>query len=139
MNYPGASPEGVNRVRNWAKNRHLLGLDSVVFPIYNGFMDIDLSKLEGFEWDKGNESKSLKKHGITPLEAEEAFFNVYVVFPDQHHSVSEPRYGMYSQTNAGKILFISFTIRGRLARVISARLANKKERESYEQTLKRAA
>lgn len=102
-------------------------------------MDIDLSKLEGFEWDKGNENKSLQKHGIAPLEAEEAFFNVYVVFPDQRHSTSEPRYGMYSTTNAGKVLFISFTIRGLRARVISARLANKKERETYEQTLKKAA
>lgn len=111
----------------------------MVFPIYNGYMDIDLSKLEGFDWDKGNDSKSLKKHGITILEAEETFFNPYVVFPDPRHSANEPRYGMYSTTNSGKVLFVSFTIRGRLARVISARPANKKERESYEQTLKKAA
>ena len=27
---------------------------------------IDLSKVVGFEWDKGNIDKSYKKHGINP-------------------------------------------------------------------------
>ena len=110
--------------------------DSVEAPIYNGFMDVDL---KGFEWDKGNQSKSLEKHGITPLETEEVFFNFYVVFPDQRHSTAEPRFGMYGQTNTGKILFIAFTIRGRQARVVSARPASKKERNSYEEAFKKAA
>lgn len=102
-------------------------------------MNVDLSKLEGFDWDEGNQSKSLKKHGITPLETEEAFFNFYLVFPDQWHSAGESRYGMYGQTNTGKILFIAFTIRGQRVRVISARPASKKERDTYEQTHKKAA
>ena len=102
-------------------------------------MEINLSQLEGFEWDEGNRSKSLEKHGITPLETEEAFFNFYVVFPDQRHSASEPRYGMYGKTNQDKVLFISFTIRGRRARVISARHTNRQERKTYGQTFKKAA
>jgi uncharacterized protein len=102
-------------------------------------MDVNLSKVEGFDWDKDNQSKSLEKHGIMPLETEEVFFNFYVVFPDQRHSVIEPRYGMYGKTNEGKILFIAFTIRGRRARVISARPASKKERNFYEKTFKKIA
>jgi uncharacterized DUF497 family protein len=121
------------------KSLFLWGLDSVVFLIYNGIMDIDLGKLEGFEWDEGNQSKSLEKHGITPLETEEAFFHFYLVFPDPRHSKAEPRFGMYGQTNSGKLLFIAFTIRNRQVRIISARPANKKERNSYEEALKKAA
>ncbi len=96
-----------------------------------------MSKLEGLEWDEGNQNKSLEKHGITALETEEAFFNFYVVFPDQRHSLAEPRYGMYGKTNVDKLLFIVFTIRGRRARVISARPASKKERNTYEETFKK--
>ncbi len=102
-------------------------------------MDVDLSKLEGFEWDGGNQSKSLKKHGITALETEEVFFNFYLVFPDQRHSLVEPRYGMHGKTNAGKVLFIVFTIRGLRVRIISARLASKKERNTYEEKFKKIA
>ncbi|MBI4053830.1 MAG: BrnT family toxin [Candidatus Doudnabacteria bacterium] len=92
-----------------------------------------------FEWDSGNRTKSLNKHGVTVQEAEEVFFRHKLLIPDQRHSGSEPRFGMYGQTNAGKILFIAFTIRGRLVRVISARPADKKERKFYDQTFKKAA
>ena len=102
-------------------------------------MDLGLSKLEGFEWDKANQSKSLDKHGITLLETEEAFFNFYVVFPDQRHSLAESRFGMYGKTNAGKVLFIAFTIRGQRTRVISVRPASKKERKTYEEQIKKTA
>jgi len=84
-------------------------------------------------------SKSLEKHGISALETEEAFFNFYIVFPDQRHSATESRFGIYGQTNAGKILFIAFTIRARRARIISARPASKKERKVYEETHKKTA
>lgn len=116
-----------------------MGLDNVEFPIYNRFMVLDLSQSEGFEWDEGNQTKSLEKHGITKLETEEAFFNFYVVFPDQRHSQTEKRFAMYGQTNAGKLLFIAFTIRNRLIRIISVRRANKQERNTYEETFKKAA
>ena len=102
-------------------------------------MVIDLSQSEGFEWDKGNHIKSLEKHAITTLQTEEAFFNFYVVFPDQRHSKTEKRFGMYGQTNASELLFIVFTIRKRRIRIISVRPANKKERNTYEETFKKAA
>jgi len=114
-------------------------LDSVEFPIYTVSMWLDLSQSEGFEWDEGNQAKSLEKHGITQLETEESFFNFYIVFPDQRHSQTEKRFGMYGQTQAGKLLFVAFTIRTRRIRIISARPANKKERKTYEETYKKAA
>ena len=92
-----------------------------------------------FEWDSGNQAKSLKKHGISSQEAEEAFFRPKLVLPDQSHSKTESRFVMYGQTDKGKILFISFTIRNKRVRVISARPADKKERTIYGQEVKKAA
>ena len=98
-----------------------------------------LSEPIEFEWDEGNQAKSLVKHDITKTEAEEIFFHFKLVQPDQRHSKIEPRFGMYGQTNAGKILFIAFTIRKGRVRIISARLASKRERKTYEETIKKAA
>jgi uncharacterized DUF497 family protein len=90
-----------------------------------------------FEWDRGNWDKSLKKHGITNQEAEQTFSQFKLVSPDQRHSKVERRFGMYGQTETGKILFIAFTIRGRRVRIVSARTASKKERKTYEEAFKK--
>ena len=92
-----------------------------------------------FEWDSGNKIKSLAKHGITNQEAEETFFHYKLVVADQRHSKTEARFGLYGKTNKGKILFIAFTIRDGMVRIISTRSADKKERKIYEKTSKKAA
>jgi hypothetical protein len=99
----------------------------------------ELSEPIIFEWDSGNQTKSLKKHGISSQEAEDAFFRPKLIAADQSHSKIEARFVMYGQTANGKILFISFTIRNKRVRVISARAADKKERNIYEQKVKKAA
>lgn len=91
-----------------------------------------------FEWDDGNQTKSLIKHDITAIETEQVFFNFKQILPDYIHSTTnEPRWVMYGRTNIGKILFISFTIRQELVRIISAHVANRKERNTYEETFKK--
>lgn len=99
-------------------------------------MDFVIENLEGFEWDEGNEQKSFLKHGITPLEAEEAFFNPNFMSADASHSQKEKRYRLLGRTNNNKVLIIVFTIRNNKVRIISSRLANKKERIIYAQALK---
>jgi uncharacterized DUF497 family protein len=94
-------------------------------------MDLILDRLEGFEWDEGNEQKSLLKHGVTRWEAEETFFNFNLLIPDFAHSQGEPRYHLLGETNSGRILLVVFTVRRSKIRVISSRLANKKERAIY--------
>jgi uncharacterized DUF497 family protein len=92
-----------------------------------------------FEWDTGNQDKSLKKHGITNQEGEETFFSFKQILPDQGHSKAEQRFGMLGKTSNDKVLFIVFTIRTKKVRIISARVADKKERNFYEQASKKAA
>ena len=90
----------------------------------------------GFEWDKGNIEKNYQKHRVTPAEAEEIFLdeNLQVV-KDIKHSQKEDRFIALGKTFLGKILFAIFTLRGSKIRIISARLANKRERFHYEQKL----
>lgn len=94
---------------------------------------IDLSKVSGFEWDKGNIDKSYKKHGISPNETEEIFLDEDVKLKnDIKHQQQEKRFFAIGKTTEYKILFVVFTVRYDKIRVISARKANKKEREVYQ-------
>ncbi len=94
---------------------------------------IDLRKIKGFEWDKGNLDKSYQKHGITPNEAEEVFLDENIgIERDIKHEEVEDRYIAIGKTLHEKLLFIVFTLRKGTLRVISARRANQKERRLYE-------
>ncbi len=96
---------------------------------------VDLSKILGFEWDKWNIDKSYKKHGITPNETEEIFLDIDVkIKKDIKHQQQEKRLIGIGKTTEDKILFIIFTIRSDKIRIISGRMANKKEREVYQKT-----
>lgn len=86
----------------------------------------------GFEWDAGNLEKNWLKHGVSPLECEEIFFNQpFIVAPDEKHSQKEERFYALGRTDSERHLFLVFTIRGKKIRVISARDMNKKERKIY--------
>jgi len=96
---------------------------------------LDPSAWEGFDWDDGNIGKNWLKHGVTDWEIEEIFFNSPIAFrSDATHSEREPRHYALGQTNRGRRLFVSFTVRGRLVRPMSARDMNARERRSYEAT-----
>ena len=97
---------------------------------------LDLSQIEGFEWDEGNGRKSLKKHDVSQVEAEQVFFNdPLLVIQDVRRSSYENRLHALGRTDAGRLLHISFTLRGggNLIRIISARAMHRKERLRYEQ------
>ena len=95
---------------------------------------VDLSRLTGFNWDKGNQDKNYHKHGVRAAEAEEAFLDKKaIILEDIAHSYQEQRFIWLGKTTKGKVLFVAFTIRKDKIRIISARSANKKERSRYAQ------
>lgn len=97
---------------------------------------IGLRSIIGFEWDKWNIDKSYKKHDITPNETEEVFLDENVkIQKDLKHQEQEERYIAIGKTIENKILFVVFTIRKDKIRVISGRLANKKEKEVYQKSI----
>jgi uncharacterized DUF497 family protein len=99
---------------------------------------LDPARIEGFEWDAGNARKSEDKHGVSQTEAEQVFANEpLLVFEDVVHSSDEPRYHAYGRTFEGRLLQVSFTLRGKgtILRVISSRPMSRKERERYAEEL----
>ena len=97
---------------------------------------IDLSSVEGFDWDAGNSRKSLDKHDVAQTEAEQVFANAPLVTADVRHSHDEERFQALGETIDGRRLHVAFTLRDakRKIRVISARDMNRKERAIYEQS-----
>jgi uncharacterized DUF497 family protein len=98
---------------------------------------LDFEKIEGFDWDAGNDRKSADKHQVSQAEVEQVFFNVPLVLaPDVKHSQTEPRFHALGKTMAGRLLHITFTLKfdGRKIRPISARDMHRKERRIYEES-----
>lgn len=89
----------------------------------------------GFEWDDGNLEKNWERHRVAFWEAEEVFFNEpLVIRSDPRHSQIETRYFALGQSDAGRLLFVSFAIRGLLIRIISTRDMTRREARIYETT-----
>jgi uncharacterized protein len=96
---------------------------------------IDLAKVTGFDWDAGNARKN-DKHDVSMAEAEQMFFNAsLLLLDDVAHSQRELRVHALGNTDEGRTLHITFTLRkaGQLIRVISARDMHRKERAIYDQ------
>ncbi len=95
---------------------------------------VDLTRIEGFDWDVGNSRKSTDKHGVSQAEAEQVFLNErLLVVEDEKHSMNEPRFHALGRSDDGRRLHITFTVRQEpLIRVISARDMHRKERGIYE-------
>jgi uncharacterized protein len=87
-----------------------------------------LEQCVGFDWNEANTHKNWERHGVTPEEAEDIFFREpLIVRSDTQHSKTEKRYYALGHTAGGRLLFIAFTIRRNLIRVISARDMNGNE------------
>ena len=92
-----------------------------------------LAGCTGFEWDAGNAPKLSARHNVEPGECEQAFFREpFLVVLDEKHSGTEQRWQALGQTLADRRLFLVFTVRGALIRIIAARDMNRKERRTYE-------
>lgn len=99
-------------------------------------MDVDiLQNCAGFEWDRWNLDKNWYKHKVSHLECEQVFFNCpLLLYEDIKHSENEIRIYVLGKTDWERKLFLVFTIRNDLIRVISARDMNKKEQAIYEKS-----
>lgn len=90
-------------------------------------------KVLKFDWDKEKDLQNYKKHKISFNMAIGAFYDDYRIERfDKLHSFSEDRFiliGKVDQSN--EIVFIVYCIREDIIRIISARIANSKERRDY--------
>ena len=87
-----------------------------------------------FEWDREKATSNLEKHGVSFDEAATAFgdpLSSTILDPDR--SDDEDRYILIGQAFSGRVVVVVHTERGEFIRLISARLATRSERRSYEQ------
>jgi len=83
-----------------------------------------------FEWDQTKATANLKKHSVSFEEAKTVFNNpLAVIFDDEAHSIDERREIIIGHSQQNRLLLIAFTERSSTIRIISARLAIRKERE----------
>ena len=60
------------------------------------------TRLDGFDWDQGDNQKTRARHGVTQADAEKVFLNRPVLIADDaKHSEREKRCALLGRTNAG--------------------------------------
>ena len=86
-----------------------------------------------FEWDTNKGRRNLTKHGISFEESSTVFGDPRsLTIPDPVHSMVEERFVTIGASHQGKLLVVVHTERGDNIRIISARVASRRERRSYE-------
>jgi uncharacterized DUF497 family protein len=88
-----------------------------------------------FEWDEAKAKQNRKKHQVGFDEASTVFQDALAkIFDDPDHSADEPREILVGHSSRNRLLLVSFTERGPdVVRVISARVATRRERQAYEE------
>ncbi len=87
-----------------------------------------------FDWDHEKAKQNLRKHGVTFREAVTVFGDpLSLTIDDPLHSSEEDRFVIIGQSDRQRVLVVVFTERRGYIRIISARVATRRERESYEE------
>lgn len=86
-----------------------------------------------FEWNPRRSASNRRKHGVTFEEAATAFADPRSLNQfDPDHSIDEDRFLLMGKSRLDRILVVSYTDRPPRVRIISARLATRRERNQYE-------
>ena len=78
-----------------------------------------------FEWDGAKEQANRKKHGVDFRTAARVFLDPYDL-----DATGEPRFNAIGLVD-GRMLFVAYTVRGDIVRVVSARGAEPHEKRKY--------
>ncbi len=86
-----------------------------------------------FEWDGGKATANFEKHGVSFEEATTVFADLLAMtISNPGHSETEERFLDLGLSHQGRLLVVSYTEREDQIRIISARLASRVERRTYE-------
>ncbi len=87
-----------------------------------------------FTWDVKKADTNLRKHRVSFEEAATIFRDVLsATGHDPDHSTGEERFVTFGNSQSGQLLVVSHTEEDEVVRIISARLATRKERKIYEE------
>ncbi len=86
-----------------------------------------------FEWDDRKDEENRRKHGISFEEARTVFFDEHaLLITDPDHSDDEDRFVLLGLSAALRALVVCYCCReDDVIRIVSARRANRTEREAY--------
>ena len=86
-----------------------------------------------FEWNPAKAIANAETHGVTFDEASTVFGDpLALLMPDPDHSEGEERYLLLGMSTHQRLLVVAFAERPPRTRLISARLATRRERRGYE-------
>jgi uncharacterized DUF497 family protein len=87
-----------------------------------------------FAWDSEKARRNLAKHGVSFDEASAAFEDpLSLTIDDPDHSQGEHRLLLLGETHSGKLVVVAHLADDETVRIISARLAERHERRTYEE------
>ena len=89
-----------------------------------------------FEWDDAKAEANVRKHNVEFEEALTCFYDPeQVAFYDPDHSDDEDRELLIGHSSSGDLLLVSYVLRGKTVRLISARKASRREAKIHAQGL----
>lgn len=94
------------------------------------------SLMAEFEWDQRKESQNIRKHGIDFTTASLIWDGFVFERPDDRRNYGENRFVVFGCAD-NRILAVVYTPRGANRRIISARVAHRRERSLYEEEITR--
>ena len=89
-----------------------------------------------FEWDERKNEANIKKHGVGFLTASRIFEGPVLTAADDRFDYGELRENSIGIIDGALVLVVTHTDRPGKVRIISARPANREERNRYEETLR---
>ena len=87
-------------------------------------------------WDPAKAQANLLKHGIRFSDSEGVLSDPMALTREDEASEGELRFVSLGMDHLTRVVVVSFTMRGELIRLISARRASKKERKQYAQRIR---
>lgn len=94
----------------------------------------------GLEWDDAKDTSNRRKHGVSFEEAATVFYDENALFmADPDHSETEDRFLLLGMSFGPRVLVVCHCYRGKedTMRIISARKADRSEREQYSRRRRR--
>ena len=86
-----------------------------------------------FEWDEHKNHINWQRHGVSFDEASTVFGDpLSITIDDPLHSTIEERFVIIGMSAHARLLVVIFTERGDRLRIISARVATRRERRDYD-------
>jgi len=87
-----------------------------------------------FTWDPRKDADNRRKHSVSFAEARTTFADpLSMTIPDPDHSAREQRFVLTGLSSRKRLLVVAHSEQGDQIRIISARVATRRERHDYEE------